>query len=309
MKVARITRTSVPHLINGGVGSTNVGLSGGSSGQVITSNGSNGYYWGENVARITANSSNTATGPFVNFAAGSNIILAVSSNTINIASTGGGSGTSLTIEEVDASPSVAATKLVFPNGTLGVVGTVATYTPTGGSSGSLVFLEAHTASSSAQLDFTTFISSTYDTYKFELVNLIPASDNVNFYMRVGYGGGPTYDTGGYSYAAFRWSNTGTAVAGATPGSPAAQWDLAGNGGVDNGANYGVWGSLSLFDPQSAIYKKIAGNIGYVDNAGSPLATSITGQWASATAMTAVRFYFASGNIASGLIRAYGVSKS
>jgi hypothetical protein len=44
----------------------------------------------------------------------------------------GGGGTSLTIEEVDASPSVAATKLVLPNGTLGVVGTVATYTPSGG---------------------------------------------------------------------------------------------------------------------------------------------------------------------------------
>jgi hypothetical protein len=47
--------------------------------------------------------------------------------TITIA---GGSG--LTIEEVDGSPTVSATKLVLPNGTLGVVGTVATYTPAGG---------------------------------------------------------------------------------------------------------------------------------------------------------------------------------
>lgn len=42
-------------------------------------------------------------------------------------------GSALTIEEVDASPTVSATKLVFPNGTLGVVGAVATYTPAGGS--------------------------------------------------------------------------------------------------------------------------------------------------------------------------------
>lgn len=41
------------------------------------------------------------------------------------------SGGGLTIEEVDGSPSVAATKLVLPNGTLSVVGTVATYTPAG----------------------------------------------------------------------------------------------------------------------------------------------------------------------------------
>jgi hypothetical protein len=37
--------------------------------------------------------------------------------------------TSITVEEVDGSPTVAATRLVLPNGTLGVVGTVATYTP------------------------------------------------------------------------------------------------------------------------------------------------------------------------------------
>ena len=44
----------------------------------------------------------------------------------------------LTIEEVDGTPTVAATKLVLPNGTLGVVGTVATYTPAGGGGGDAV---------------------------------------------------------------------------------------------------------------------------------------------------------------------------
>jgi hypothetical protein len=47
----------------------------------------------------------------------------------------GGGGTSLTVEEVDGTPTVAATKLVLPNGTLGVVGTVATYTPAAGGGG------------------------------------------------------------------------------------------------------------------------------------------------------------------------------
>lgn len=35
----------------------------------------------------------------------------------------------MTVEEVDGSPTVVASKLVMPNGTLGVVGSVATYTP------------------------------------------------------------------------------------------------------------------------------------------------------------------------------------
>jgi len=84
-------------LLNAGLGSTTQIPAGGTSGQVITANGSNGAYWGENVARITANGSNTVAGPFVNFAAGSNVILAVSSNTLTIASSGtGGGGSSFT---------------------------------------------------------------------------------------------------------------------------------------------------------------------------------------------------------------------
>lgn len=50
-----------------------------------------------------------------------------------IAATGGGA--SLTIEEVDGTPSESApTKLIFPNGTLSAVGTDITYTPAGGGS-------------------------------------------------------------------------------------------------------------------------------------------------------------------------------
>jgi hypothetical protein len=49
---------------------------------------------------------------------------------------GGGGGGSLTIEEVDGTPSVAsATKLILPSGTVSVTGTEATYTPAGGGGG------------------------------------------------------------------------------------------------------------------------------------------------------------------------------
>lgn len=51
----------------------------------------------------------------------------------------GGGGAALTIEEVDGSPTDSApTKLVFPNGTLGQVGHVMTYTPSGGGGGTSV---------------------------------------------------------------------------------------------------------------------------------------------------------------------------
>lgn len=87
------------------------------------------------VQRITANTSNTLLNPIVNLASGSGISLAASSNTVTISATGGGGGggTLTTIEEVDGSPTDSAvTKLVFPNGTLGIAAHVATYTPAGG---------------------------------------------------------------------------------------------------------------------------------------------------------------------------------
>lgn len=43
-------------------------------------------------------------------------------------------GSNLTIQEVDGSPAGVCTTLVLPNGTLTIVGSVATYTPAGGSS-------------------------------------------------------------------------------------------------------------------------------------------------------------------------------
>lgn len=45
---------------------------------------------------------------------------------------GGGGGGTITVEEVDGTPSGAVDTLKLPNGTLAIVGSVATYTPAGG---------------------------------------------------------------------------------------------------------------------------------------------------------------------------------
>ncbi len=88
----------------------------------------------------------------LNLIEGTNVTLTVADDSgneevdITIAASGGGS---LTIEEVDGSPTVSASKLVLPNGTLGVVGTVATYTPAGGGSGTPIFVQHKVATSTA----------------------------------------------------------------------------------------------------------------------------------------------------------------
>lgn len=83
-----------------------------------------------------SHSSNTYTGPVTLETEGSLYIVRSAANTYRFGSTGtaaGGGGTTITVEEVDGSPTGSVSKLVLPNGTVSIVGSTATYTPSGGS--------------------------------------------------------------------------------------------------------------------------------------------------------------------------------
>src|SRR5678815_1460672 len=168
----------------------------------------------------------------------------------------------------------------------------------GGGSGALVFLDEQVASGSATLDFTGFISGTYDEYVFEFINLIPATNAVEFWMRMGTGGGPTYDTGNnYSDLSWRCIASGAAQAGSTGVSK-----IRAHGGVsadllsDNTA-WGLCGSLRLFSPQStSLYKQVEGHTRFFNSASERESTQVSGAYESTTAVTAVRFLMSSGNI-------------
>lgn len=180
---------------------------------------------------------------------------------------------------------------------------------TGGGSGALILLEQHTASSSSSLDFTTFISSTYDTYKIEIVELVPQTNTANFKIQVGTGGGPTYDTGNnYEWAADGRATSGGAFSDA--GSSGAGATLFLN--MSNTAAYGFGtASLTASGLQStSLRKTIHGHLYYVNATGPAAIEASWGmQWVtSGTAATALRFIMSSGNITSGTIRVYGVAK-
>jgi hypothetical protein len=203
--------------------------------------------------------------------------------------------------------------------TVGADSTVLTVSPTthvpvwaapAGGGGGLVLLEQHTAADSASLDFTTCISSTYDEYLFEFVNVILVTDARYLLMQMGTGGGPTYDTGAnYGWTEFLHRAGTSAVLGQESGNTSIQ--IGGlNVGISNNAVYGLCGSVRLFSPQSAtLYKLTVGQVRWFYGAGaSHCISSIGGEYLSATALTAVRFLSSSGNIASGTIRVYGVAK-
>jgi hypothetical protein len=178
----------------------------------------------------------------------------------------------------------------------------------GGGSGALVLLEQHTASASATLDFTTFISSTYDEYMIDGVDISPANDNVSLMMRVGTGGGPTYDTSSvYSYMMNGQTHADTNVhAGSVS---ATSIFLAVN--VSNGATYCINAfSIRAFNLQSTARRKgFHGTSIITNNTPAHVAYTLGGAWQTdGTAVTALRFLFSAGNIANGTIRIYGLAK-
>ena len=175
----------------------------------------------------------------------------------------------------------------------------------------LVLLEQHTASASASLDFTTCITSTYDEYQIEIVNVVPATDNVSLYFRVSTDGGSTYDISNlYAESNWGWTNSGSGVSGTAIGAPTSQIYVSSSGDtLDNAATYGLVGSFKLYSPLStSLYKLLVGQVALLNNSGFVASLSKVGYYKSTTAVNAFRFIMSSGNIASGTIRVYGVSK-
>lgn len=207
--------------------------------------------------------------------------------------------------KIDAGAQIDAASL----GTGLSVGSGKLDTTGGGGSGALVLLEQHTASASSSLDFTTAITSTYDEYLIELVDILPATNGSTLRMLASTNGGSSYDTGtNYATAYNRWSKTGQSQAGAASDS---NIDLGGGLGLSNDSTeQGFVGSVRLYNPLGTSgWKKVRGQSTWWYS-GTPelLGASIAAAYKSASAVNALRFIMSSGNITSGTIRIYGVAK-
>lgn len=228
-----------------------------------------------------------------------------------------GNITSGTIRVYGVSKSIGVTKLAYadavngyPSLDSGLLMSQARLPKTGTGAPGMILLEQYTATSSATIDFTTFITSTYDEYLFELINVVPATNAVNLYMRMGTGAGPSWDTGNnYSYADYRFVTT---PASANGGSTSQAQILVTNGTdtVSNASNTCVNATLRLFNPQTTSnHKYVRGETCYVNSGSSLLeGTVLAARYSSTTALTGIRFLFSSGNITSGTFRVYGIPK-
>ena len=179
------------------------------------------------------------------------------------------------------------------------------------SGGVINLISTQTASSSASIDFTSGIDSTYKEYIFKLYDIHPTNDGVD--IRVNFrDGGSSFDstkTSTFFWAYHDEGNTTTILQYSTGRDQAQSTSadaLSGNIGAENDES-GV-ATLHLFDPSNTTFVKhyIATSNVYED--GNYTINSYSAGYCNTTsAIDGVQFTMSSGTIQSGTIKMYGVS--
>jgi hypothetical protein len=183
--------------------------------------------------------------------------------------------------------------------------------PSGVSTGSLVLLSTQTASSSANISFTSDINSTYKEYIFKFINIHPATDSAQFKFNLSTDAGSNYNVAKTTTVFKTYhaeDDAGQAL------SYEASDDLAQGTGsqilssnIDNDNDACFNGYMCLYDPSSTTFVKHFVSIGAALGATKYSYNDfIAGYGNTTSAIDAVQFTMSSGNIDSGTIKMYGV---
>lgn len=180
--------------------------------------------------------------------------------------------------------------------------------PTWGASPGLVLISTQVASNSATIDFTG-LDNTYEAYEIVLSNVKPQNDDVQMTMRIGTGGGPTYQTSGYSWTVQFWTSGNITSTGSSSSGFIGLSIVSAGVGVGNASGENYNGEIRLGNPGAADFPEIRCSAAYSRADGSQIGGIASGRYNTAGAITAIRFLFSSGNIVSGRFSLYGFRKS
>ena len=186
--------------------------------------------------------------------------------------------------------------------------------PTAVPIGSMTLLQTQTASSSATIDFTSNIDSTYDSYVFKFINIHPSAsgDGNKLQFNFSVDSGSNYNVTKTTTAIRVWhyeNDSETGLDYHTGG------DLAQSTGyqvitegLNNDNDHGASGTMTLFNPSSTTFVKH-----FITETSSIRPGDINYRYMTAgygnttSSINAVQFKISSGNIDSGVIKLYGIS--
>ena len=186
---------------------------------------------------------------------------------------------------------------------MGVAGTSA--------AGDVVLIQSQTASSDATINFTSGIDSTYGEYIFRFYNIHPETDSQAFTFQGSIDGGSNYNvamTTSNFRAGHREGDTFAAV-GYKTDQDQAQGTAYQNFiyDIDNDADSNTAGELHIFNPASTTFVKhfYARFSGLYSSAGN-FDSYTAGYFNTTSAINAISFKFASGDIDVGTLKMWGV---
>lgn len=173
------------------------------------------------------------------------------------------------------------------------------------SAGAMTLITTTTASSSATVDFTG-LTSAYKNYLVIVTNAVPATNNAALVFRTSTNNGSSYDSGASNYYSTHTNFGDTAW---NYGQTVDDRFYINFYGQDNTANIGGTSfTMTIVNPSAA--NRIQWYItGFENGFSASLGAFVGGGYRLATtgAVNAIRFFFGSGNIASGTFKLYGIS--
>ena len=177
--------------------------------------------------------------------------------------------------------------------------------------GSLTLLSTQTASSSANISFTSGIDSTYKEYIFKFINCHPATDNVRFEMNMSADGGSNYNVTKTTTFFQTWHNEADSE---TTLEYATSSDLAQstgtqrfNNSLGNDNDQSLSGTLHLFNPSSATFvKHFISTVNFVYYTDYSMSSHVAGYGNTTSPIDAIQFSMSSGTF-DGDICLYGIA--
>ena len=182
--------------------------------------------------------------------------------------------------------------------------------------GSMVHIKTLTASSSGTLSFVdgaanVVLDNTYPAYKFEFINMHPAS-STEFQFQTSTNSGSSYGvtlTSTYFYAYHTEADNASGLTYFAGGDLAQSTSFQRLSRVHNDNDTSCSGSLTLFNPSSTTYVKHYMSNFNEENQTYSQNPYTAGYFNTTSAINAVQFKMASGNIDSGIIKLYGIKDS
>ena len=179
--------------------------------------------------------------------------------------------------------------------------------------GAMTLITTNTISSGvSSSSFTSNIDNTYNTYLFKYINIHPATDSVRFTVNFRDGGSDFDATKTTTFFRAKHSESGSANAFNYEGNEdlaqSTSYQFIGNP-VGNANDECISGEMFLFSPSSTTFVKHFISRCNLDTGGAETESDFVAGYCNVTAaIDGVDFKFSSGNIDSGVIKMYGLTK-